>query len=553
MGLRARFEKWTNRRPGNIVDYSMQESSTPIDPADTSGGSAQLTISMGLGREAKALRDRLVDFEDGSNGTTQAIVRDVDVANDFTATITADSRLLLLNEKRITKPYRGSLAGAFRYYFGLVGLTERILIDEAYEEQQVKIGGFEGNLWEAVRELCVAKRVELSLVSDNIVVRGLRQRTAVNYRNASMTEKVNTTLGALSIRVSYYEPRDVTNHLIYPAGGWNDDVSIISVNAGETQEIVVDLPGSFERVKQPRPLSFVGPNEASDSVYTIAGNDGLPVPVRQWNDYGGSITVEISENTRQATIKVRGASLQHLSPFSIAMASDTSDGYSSLRIVGDGLLLEPQVVELETGADENKVTTEVGVDVQSEFISSKAEAYDAAIWSLMKFSGPNHTVTVETSGINRKGASGSTRYPKLFELNALYDGISIYEFNQAWGESTTIGDFNEVMFDRVRSDFANQAFGNVAGARVRIGDAFFRIRDATISASSISYSAEADTTLGDFRKAWAGFQIVDFNNEWAGLTIGDFNVSPLRRDPLMIPSAIVGYGSGPYGRRRYGG
>jgi hypothetical protein len=552
VGLRAVFERWSARRGTSIESYGVQESSTPIDPADTSGGSSQLTFVIRGGNETKALRDRLVDFEDGSNGTTQGIVRAVSVSNDFLATITADSRVALLNEKRITKPYRGSLAGAFRYYFGLVGIVDGIFIERTLEQIPVKLGGFEGNLYERVRELCVARQVELSLVSDKVVVRPLRQREATNYRDSDVTSEVSTVQSALSIRVNYYEPRDVSDHLIYPAGGWNDDVSIISVDAGETTEVEVELPGSFESIKQPRAVEFVGPNEGSDSVYTVSGNDGLPIPVRQWTEFGGQIKVAISDDTRNATITVIGANLPTLGPFTIAMSSDTSDGYSSLRVVGTGLLLEPQTIEIQTGADENKVSSEVGVEIANEYIGSKSEAYDVAVWSLMKFTGPIHGISVSTRGINRRGVSGSLRFPTIAEFNALYEGMTIYDFDQVWSSSRTIGDFNDTMIDIAREDFANQAFGNVAGARVRNADSYFRIRDASIGMDGISYTAEADTTLADFDRAWEGFIIADFDKQWAGKTIQEFNVSPLTRDPQMRSSVLTGYGSGRYGRRPYG-
>jgi hypothetical protein len=508
---------------------------------------------MGMGREAKALNDRFVDFEDGSNGTTQAIVRSVEVVNDFTATITADSRLSLLNEKRITKPYRGSLSGAFRYYLSLVGINELILIDETLDKVMVKFGGFEGNLYEWIRQICVAKRVEISLVSDQIVVRPIRQREAVNYRNSSESVTADGTQSSLRLRIAYYEPREAVDLLVVPYGGWTDDSTIYTAEAGVTEdEVIIDLPGSFESVKQPRAVDYVSPDERGDSVYTVSGNDGLPIKARQWSDAGGSIRVSLSDDTRQLKMTITGANLPTLSPFSISMPSGTNDGYSSLRIVASGLLLEPQTIEIPTGADENKVSTDIGADVVIETISSLAEAYDAAIWSLMKQTGPVHTASVQTAGLNRRGVSGSARYPTIAEFNARYDGATIADFNQMWGETATIADFNATEFELVQSDFSNQAFGNVAGARVRLQDTYFRIRDASIAVSSVSYTGEADTTFADFDRAWSGFNIADFNKQWAGRSIQEFNVAPLQRDPLMVSSAIVGYGSGGYGRRRYG-
>jgi len=98
----------------------------------------------------------------------------------------------------------------------------------------------------------------------------------------------------------------------------------------------------------------------------------------------------------------------------------------------------------------------------------------------------------------------------------------------------TMGDVTAQQFELVQADFANQAFGNVAGARVLDDGMWHRIRNATISPSSIGYTAERDTTMGDANTVYAGMTMGQVNDLRLGQALGDFNTQP-----LLIPEIIL--------------
>ena len=55
----------------------------------------------------------------------------------------------------------------------------------------------------------------------------------------------------------------------------------------------------------------------------------------------------------------------------------------------------------------------------------------------------------------------------------------------------------------------------------------YRIRSATTTASGVDYTAEADTTFGDFDDSATGMTFADFDAMYAGLTFNDFALIPL--------------------------
>jgi hypothetical protein len=93
--------------------------------------------------------------------------------------------------------------------------------------------------------------------------------------------------------------------------------------------------------------------------------------------------------------------------------------------------------------------------------------------------------------------------------------------------SSTFRQFNRQQFALVQSSFDNQAFGNVAGARVKHRDSWYRIRSANITESSVSYSAERDTLMEEFDSAWTGQTFNDFDTQFTGKLFEDFGIIPL--------------------------
>lgn len=514
----------------NIAGYSASEDSTPLDPNDTMGAVGQYTLTLleeSIDENPRFLKGRPASLTDGTQGGTTGIVRGVS-GKDGEITLTVSSRIDQIAVERVIQPYEGTLGGYLTHLLDRVGIDTFIYIEDSIDAVPLIALGYVGNVWDLLKRLCSAQQIEISLVADFIVFRSLRLREASVNRDSARGWSVDESRAARSVEINYYEKTRRTNSLIYPPGGWSPETPVLVVNSGEKIETDIPLNVSLESIDQPICVPSVSAYYESSSVYTVTGNDGLPVPPAQWADSGGSLTVRINEDTRSITVTVTAPSDARLSPYKIAMPSGVNESYSSLRIVGTGIFFEKESITLHTSVDPDSVSEEVGATVDNEFIASRDQAYHAGMWTVRAFSGSRSVITRSSVGINRAGDSGSYSYPTVDEFNAIYASGTVADFNAVY-VGKTVDDVNADLRALTADNFDNQAFGNVSGARVREGDSYYRIRSATVDPGGVSFTAESDTIVSDWNTAWAGLTVNDFNASWAGYTVADAAIAPLRK------------------------
>jgi hypothetical protein len=521
----------------NTSDYSVIEDATPLDPSDTTGGTGTFTFGVSDQGVTPAFRGRTAQLADGAQGTTTGTINS-EQSDGTTITVSADSRLIALNVVRTAQPYAGTLSGAFNYYLSLVNITSGILIDSSIASTPVVVPGWSGNVWDKIRSFAAVYQFEVSLVSNNIVARAPRQRIAQNYRDSQETWSITNNNIARAVEVYYYQAQQQTAALAYPLGGWNASVQPLQVNAGEVLTTTLPLApsagsagliASLSSVSQPTAVDSVDRYYTASSVYCVAGNDGLPIPAAQWLAGGGNLTVAISPDTRSLVVTITGSSVTQYAPYRIGMSSGTSNFYSSLRIVGNGVFGNKVLARFDTGNTIDQAPTEVGATIDSEFINSYLDAVRVGRAAVARYCGPTHTISVTTTGINKANDPNSLAYPTMGQFNADSDfaGKTMAQFNAQFS-GWTLKQFNDYEFAKVANNFENQAFGNVSGARVFWRNSYFRIRTATIGPGSLQYTAERDTMMSDFNTAAAGMTMAQFNALHAGETMGDFNAAPLR-------------------------
>lgn len=514
----------------NTSGFSVSEDSTPLDPSDTVGAVGQYTF--GLAEEnvednPRFLKGKTAALSDGTQGQTTGTVTSV-AGRNGDLTFTVASRIAQIAVERVIQPFTGTLGDYLELLLASVGITSFFNIDSDIEDIPIVALGYTGNVWDLMKRLCTARQIEISLVSSNVVFRSLRQRTAQVHRDSGRGWTVDESRMARSVQVNYYEKVRRVGALVYPSGGWTPETPVLVVNAGETIETNVPLKVSLESIDQPICVPSVSAFYEASSVYTVTGNDGLPIMPAQWAADGGSVSVQINEDTRSITITVTAPSDARLSPFKIAMPSGVNESYSSLRIIGTGIHFDQKSIILHTSVDPDKVSEEIGTVVDNEQISSSDDAYHAGMWAVRGFSGTRNIITRESAGINRLGDSGSYAYPTIDDFNAIYGSGSVNSFNAIYA-GQTVEDVNAFLRSLTANNFENQAFGNVSGARVFEGDAWFRIRSATLDPSGVSFSAESDTIVDDWNGVWGGLTVNDYNASWAGYTVADAATAPLRK------------------------
>lgn len=466
--------------PYNITTWSVDEDITPIDPGSTDGGVGQITFAAPDWPLSRHLRNTDVTLEDSDYGTTIGVVRSVGNDDGVMMSATADSELGKFVAQRNAPPFSVPLSELFQNMLVLAGVY--VPLDfQATKDPTVHAPGFVGNVWDHIKMLCSAYQVELALVSDRVVVRDLHSRTLPEHNVISSTYNVNTQDAALAVDVAYYNNRSITKGEVYPVKG--EDPSIYSVEAGEIVEYDISINASLSQVYQPVCSESVGPGDRSgtNGVYTVVGNDNLPIKPKQWLDSGGRVDVSLGTEPGQLLLRITGAQIDHLSPFRIAESAGGTD-YNSLHITGDGVAWDQESVRIFTGANPLNISSELGPAVENPYINTRSQALQTGIHSAIAASGSQARITVSTDKI-----------PGL-----------------------------------------EQSFGNVIGARVKQDDAFYRVTSVSTGPEGMTYDAVLNTMVRDFNEAWGNRTVREFNDLWQDMTAGMFSVSPLRTPEPMV-------------------
>ena len=204
-----------------------------------------------------------------------------------------------------------------------------------------------------------------------------------------------------------------------------------------------------------------------------------------------------------------------------------SDDYSSLRILGKGVRYTRNRLELEVpGVSEDMATREIGVEIPGRFLTTYADAWHAAQAAVVPLCMPDAKIGFQARGINRLGDIGSYRHATDADFEADYAGMTTDQWDALYA-GQTVDDWDEAWLAKTREDFTNQAFGNVAGARMLMDGSWYRITSATTTSGTTGGTAAVDTTDADFEAVWAGRAIEEWDAVWAGRPVEDWEARPL--------------------------
>jgi hypothetical protein len=513
----------------NISGYSYSEEATPVSPSDSSGGVGAISFETRDEEEISSLvyKDE-VYLRDSHNGEISGRVNSIS-ANDGVVSFSGTSNLARLNIVKSIPAMEDTLGNYLEFLFNTAGIFSGIDIDEDIAAVEIVAPAFEGDLWVYFKDLCTVYDFEVALVKDTIYVRKIRQNLVKPLEIVTEGWSIADVNPAQYVEVNYYNYVYEDSFLVYPKGGWSSDVQVYQVDAGQTLTIELPVDAYLEDVVQPAIQNFVPRDEIDDSVYCIAGKDGLPVDAALWADNGGSLSVSIAEGSNKLIVEVTGAILPDLGPFRIGVSAGPSDYYSSLRIMGTGVSYDLETLRHPTGLTEDNTSNEVGITIDNKFISTKEQARDAAKRASIFYGLPTQTYNFSAPNLGQ-----FLEVPVV----TLYTHFWEYDNSLAAGEvfstlDESLDDWSFSNFDsrlpavQVQNDVV-QLFGNVAGARIRFRDNMYRIRSATIEPTQVSAETQWDTLMEDFNNVNVDETFESFNSGFDNMTFTDFSVIPLR-------------------------
>lgn len=514
-----------------LTSYSVSESSTPLSGSDSSGSVGTIRLTAPHFRGDQLLINKAVTISDSFHGVTLGTVRKVSPNLD-SALQNFDAELIFgsLNFDMQVQPFTGTVKQAVQYYLGLGNITTDIMVSPEFADDPIDVPGWFGNLWVGMKRFAAAIDAEFALVNNAVVFRRIRTRTVRNARDISRNSTIEATEMAQQVEVYYYNNDYRTNALAYPTGGWTAEVSPLTVPAGESIQHKLTVDVSLDYLKQPTCVTNVSKTYAGpDSVFTVTGSDGLPITPAQWTNFGGKLSVSIGEDTKTILVDITGPSGLVQSngepqrQFSLALPSGTSTNqtYSTLRIVGDGVFFNKQLLTVPTGLTDSDTSNVVGATVDSPYISTLEQAYTVGLRTARTYSGQTLSIGGSVASVNNIGDTG------LFGVKS-YGDVQLDFAGQAYADIQSViqtlygtyGDFQLFTASNTNPNVENQTFGNVAGARVFDYDTarWYRVREATVTPDDISFDAEDDMTMGDADTGFAGLTVGEVDAMFAGRT-----------------------------------
>ena len=510
-----------------IQGYLITEDATPLAGGEGSGSVGGGSITLPAGDDSGLPMHEHLELVDTSSGRLLLQVSSVGIKDGVETTVDVDNRLIRLMATHSIPPYNGTLGGWFDMVFAKCGITTNRLVTPSIASVPAAMPGYTGVVWDMLKQVCAAEQVEIAQVSSNVLVRPVRTRELELTRTSSSDQNVSIGDAAQHIEVITFENVWRESGLVYPTGGWNEDVQVLQVDANETVEVYVDTDVSMVSVVQPTPVVWVSRTHNTSSVYAVAGNDGLPIQPAQWLTEGGKLTVEIDEDFRRLKVTIVGPNNEDLAPYTISMNAGTSDTYSSLRVMGKGLWQTPTTSKVATGAGAEMTAEDVGETIELPFARTSAQAAALTASGAQLFAGLEHTVGFSGTAFNRKGDTGVVANPEFEDFDALYSGLTFDAFETAQA-GKTFDQFDAQMNATVADSFENQAFGNLAGARFRWKRNYWRVVSATIAETDQSVEAVPDTTFADFDTDYAGLSFDQFDALYSGHRFTEFELRPLR-------------------------
>lgn len=523
------------------LSYSYNEQSTPLSGSDSTGSVGTFSVQLKVPDEYMpapahhpiwsyrdlvgdgALHSAQVFINDSRKGFTNGRVTEVRRSHDGgTIELSGVTRMAVLNVYNAqAQPFSGTLNGAVTYYLGMAGITMGFTVDPTIANIPVTVPGWQGELWYHIKQLTAAYGCDISLVSDVILVRPVRQRVAATNRDLNRSMSLGGNGLAQAVEVYQYNNRPIVNELVYPVLGPSLEDRVMNVNAAETSEYTLRLSASLSSIQQPVMMTSMAPDYTATSAYVIAANDGTPILESAWREAGGLVTFELDPSTSDINLKMRGAiglknsDGEDYTSYSMSLNDPvTGNRFSALRITGTGVAFNKELKRIRTGVPASMTATEVGITIDNPNVSTADDVARVGLRAARDYSGMAMSLSGSVISINRRGDTGQSTVPTYEQvenaLAAILGGTPTYQQVENYHTSLgllTYGQVQEYWEKQFSDPDVDQVFGNVQGARIfdRKTRRWYRIRSAELAAGSIGFSdAEDDLTYEDYENHFAG-------------------------------------------------
>lgn len=366
--------------------------------------------------------------------------------------------------------YDATVASAFRYYCGLVGIpATSTLVDPVFEGMPVTYPAWSGDVWDYLKQMGSAVGGQIGTESGLVCLREPRRHTIPVDKSVQFTQSVDIQKVALNIDIVNQNNRWKSDSLAFSAK------SSVRIEYGEIEETRFTTIHSLVSVNNPICVAKISPKPYTSGTgqYVVSDADNKTVTPSWWEGNGGQVTVRIDPDDPHTIIymvKAPASSATHKSPFRLSEYIGEAD-VPALFITGEGVFVEPEIVRIPTGASSSITSNIASSVINNIFISDISQTYDRGILSAQIAAGPIVTIR------------GTIPYDP-----------------EAQG----------------------QEFGKIVGARVKALDGIYRVTQASYTKAAVSITAIMDMTFNDLVDLFA-LTFDEFNSTYSGLSFDAFN------------------------------
>lgn len=529
-------------QPGSIADYSVREDASPLHLNDLSAGVGSIDVPAlnAKGRSGSLLLPgQRFSLQDEFSGGTTGIVDGLTISDGF-ATVTASGGLGALVADKTIPAMDDRLYAVVQAIMAQAQVGSQIgpmpASDPEYSaallDQNVCVPASTGEVWQFIKRLAAIYGFDIGVVGDFTYIRPRGKRTIETSRNSQASISVDVADQARDVVVHYYNNQWVDSAPTYPTPGTSIiNMEMLSVEPSETVTQNYPVNMWLSTVNQPEhqltvPVDF---QPGAMGVYSVINGENIRIDPTVWRNAGGSLSVAIGADGKSIDVTVTGMSATQPGPYRIA--ATTADGeyqYGSLYISATGIKFEDKKVTVRTGADEVDLPADSVIEIDDPAVNTREQAMEQAVLIAMDAAGSSQSVQVTASYVTAQGATGEA------------GGLSFDEAStaEAWEDLTFDAYFAvDETFDEWTTglEFAHspiadrQTFGNVAGSRARIEDAYYRVATASMGPGSVSWSGKEDTTFEDWAEVYEPSDLTfdQYGTIWDDLTFDEMGRQPL--------------------------
>lgn len=456
-----------------VANYSVTNEATPIALGETSGAIGTFTFDTRPFEDAEFEYGGSVEIEDTLHGTVSGTIQGVSSTPEGVSFL-LDNPMRNFNTTHSVLPFVGTLEAAMEYYMTVVDIDTALLnIDPTLGATQVVNPGWNGNVWDGLRDFLLANQWEIAFIDGEVVVREIRQETILTQHLSNRSVDVGNLSAARTLDVLYYNNVYEAQGEIYAP----DDGTTYSVDANERLEVEVQLTASVISVNQPECLEEVEDRSYANSngVYAVNGSDDRPISPERWAAYGGDLRVETTDDPSVIKIIIKGSSEEAIAPFQIIMNAGNGSTFNSLHITGEAVQRNVQSLTMSTGMPPGTTGADSAPVIDNIFVSDRSTARNVGQWAAIRYSGVSLT-----------------------------GGASVAK--------------------------SERDFGDIVGARYQDKYRMMRVNTMSGGPEGLSITVAEDTTMADLTTAWSGMTGTEFYNIWNGQTMNDFYMSPMRSE-----------------------